>query len=50
MFNLTNSKNNKEYNTNCFFTNFRIVIKTSKYVFDIPLLLIKTHYVKVFIY
>lgn len=37
---------NKEYNTKCYFTNFRILTVSDKYIYDTPLCFIKNHYIK----
>ena len=40
------NKNNKFYDTNIYYTNFRIVVCSNDYLFDIPLMYIKSHWTK----
>ena len=40
------NKNNKFYDTNIYYTNFRIVVCSDDYLFDIPLMYIKSHWTK----
>ena len=39
-------KQNIERGTNVFFTNFRVICLSHRYVFDIPLCFISNHYIK----
>jgi len=40
------NKNNKFYDTNIYYTNFRIVVCSNDYLFDIPLMFIASHWTK----
>ena len=41
------NKTNKYYDTNIYYTNFRIVVcTTSNYLFDVPLMFVKNHWTK----
>ena len=40
------NKNNKFYDTNIYYTNFRIVVCSNNYLFDVPLMYIKSHWTK----
>ena len=40
------NKNNKFYDTNIYYTNFRIVVCSGDYLFDVPLMYIKSHWTK----